>query len=112
MDDQPLLERLAEVESTFLGVEDHGIFTGILRLKYGTSSGQGAGTYDLRHSDAGYKFVANVNRVCGVESWEKVPGSMLIALIQDGFVRGLRQVPTRGTFSFMFKDMYEKEDVQ
>lgn len=111
MNDQPLLERLAVVESTFLGVEDHGIFTGTLRLRYDTSSGQGAGSYDLRHSDAGFKFVANVNKVCGAESWEKVPGCMLIALIQDGLVRGLRQVPTRGTFSFMFKDMYDKEDV-
>lgn len=111
MDDQPLLERLAQVESTFLGVEDHGIFTGVLRLKYDTSSGQGAGTYDLRHSDAAFKFIAGVNKVCGVGSWEKVPGSMLIALIRDGLVRGLRQVPTRGTFSFMFEDMYDKEDV-
>lgn len=36
----------AQIENTFLGIEDHGIFTGILTVAFGVSC-QGFGLHDL-----------------------------------------------------------------
>lgn len=100
-------ERLARIESTTLGPEDHGIFTAMVHLDYGGAA-QGAGGYDLRHSDAAMKFVAGVLRVCNVDRWEKVPGCTVYALIEDQMVRGLKSVPfARSPHEFRFTDMYE-----
>jgi hypothetical protein len=108
-----LTEKLARVESTWLGTEDHGIFTAVLQLDYGTAQ-QGAGSYDLRHSDAAARFIAGVLSVAKVESWEKVPGTTLYALIDNGgagLVRGLRSLPFFGKqVDFRFDSIYEDAD--
>lgn len=104
-----LTERLARIESTFLGTEDHGIFTALITLDYG-GAGQGAGMLDLRHSDAAFRFVAGVCRVLGVDSWEKVVGRQVFALIDgdgSGMVRGLKGLPFESDATFVFATIYE-----
>lgn len=64
----------AKIEWTMLGRENHGIPT----AQVGTSEGstaQGFGGYDMRHESA-REFCFHVIDVVGVESWEKLPGSM------------------------------------
>lgn len=100
---------LARIASTFLGTEDHGIFTATLQLDYG-HTGQGAGSYDLRHGDAAAKFVQGVCRVLAVDSWEKVPGHQVYALVDNdghGMVRGLRSLPFVCDAEFLFASMHE-----
>lgn len=84
-------EKIAKITSTHLGYEDHGIPTFWLHLDYG-GSGQGFGGYDLRHW--GIDVLFEVMKACGVDSWEKVNGRTVIALVEHGLVRGIKPLPT------------------
>jgi hypothetical protein len=88
-ENRPMHQKLAQIESTFLGVEDHGIFTAMLYVKYEGSSGQGVGGYTLDDKPVngerpgtaqGMQFVINTIRVVGAGSWEKIPGKMIYVL--------------------------------
>ena len=73
----------AVIESTMLGIEDHGIMTCFLYLNYG-GSGQGFGGYGLDGFDKakdkrvgtawGMEFVRRVLETFEVDSWEKLSG--------------------------------------
>jgi hypothetical protein len=112
-------ERIAKIRSTFLGYEDHGIFTGILDLDYG-GSGQGAGTLCLDYNDrdsgkhkestdgAVHRWVIGCLRACGADRWEKVAGRTVIAICEDGWngkVIGLKPLPTEKGDVFMFSEV-------
>ena len=81
----------AEITSTFLGREDHGIFTAYLRLDYGGTE-QTFGGYTLgttkRAKDEdennrnqsckfGIKFLLQVLDILEVKDWEHLPGTKL-----------------------------------
>lgn len=66
----------AIIESTSLGYEGHGIMTCFLYLKYGGSSAQGFGGYNLK-GEFGMKFIEEVLKIVGVDSWEKLPGKYI-----------------------------------
>lgn len=68
--------RNARITKTFLGDEDHGIFTASLTT-LGGSIGQDFGGYDLRHSDRASSFIKGVLRVTGAASWEQVVGKFV-----------------------------------
>lgn len=112
-------ERIAKIERTMLGYEDHGIFTGILDLDYGASH-QGAGLMSLDYRDseterrlesvpgAVHRWVTGVLRACGVDSWEKVKGRTVIAICEEGWngrVIGLKPLPTEKGDVFMFSEV-------
>lgn len=73
----------ATIESTMLGVEDHGIFTYSIGLNYG-GSGQTFGGYGLDSYDKatkrrvgtayGLEAIARLLRVVGVSKWEDLKG--------------------------------------
>ena len=73
----------ALIESTMLGTEDHGIFTAFVHVK-GPSWGCGFGGFALDQWDQaqkrrigtayGLQFIAEILRVVGVDSWEKLKG--------------------------------------
>ena len=77
----------AKITGTMLGIEDHGIMTFMLHLKYGESSSQGAGGYgldeyrktlDKRVGTAfGMELVKAVLATVGVDTWEELPGKMI-----------------------------------
>lgn len=102
-------ERVAQIMSTFLGVEDHGFFTGVVDLKYDNTTGQGAGNYDLRRGQAACRFVTGICRVACCPSWEALKGCYVVALIEDGVVRGFRPLPPHGDKAFMFQSIYEED---
>ena len=70
--------RNAQIKSTFLGREDHGIPTCYLTLDY-DGLVQGFGGYDLRFEGKGIDFLMDVLKVVGVDSWEKLPGKYVKA---------------------------------
>jgi hypothetical protein len=122
-------EKIAKIESTMLGYEDHGILTAYIHLDYG-GSGQGAGGYSFDQWDAvterrithkcGMDFIAGVLRAAGVDRWEKLPGRTLYALIDEdaqgygwgGKVVGFRPLPTENGSEFLFSEAFvELEEV-
>lgn len=114
------VERIAKIEKTMLGYEDHGIFTSSLDLSYGGSH-QGAGQLCLDYNDkeigrtestpgAVYRWVTGVMRACGVERWEAVRGRTVIAICEEGWngkVIGLAPLPTEKGQVFMFSEVWD-----
>jgi hypothetical protein len=77
----------AIIRHTFLGFEDHDIFTFILTLDYGGSQ-QGAGTYCLSHNtkkdrhvihESAGPVIAKILEVVGVDTWEELKGKHIRA---------------------------------
>jgi hypothetical protein len=128
-------KKIAKIAGTFLGREDHGIFTFSLELNYGYSS-QGAGMYCLdgpsrlwayeapghapqrerQGSVAGMTMIMAVLDACGVDSWEKLKGRTVYALLADDSwsspVLGLAPLPTESGRPMLFKaivDRYEPD---
>lgn len=62
----------AKIESTMLGIEDHGIMTFMLHLDYGGIS-QGAGGYGIEHTK-GIALIRKVLEIVGVREWEDLKG--------------------------------------
>jgi hypothetical protein len=115
-------ERIAKITSTFLGVEDHGIFTTTLHVDYG-GSGQGIGGYSLdeprhdadgifvgrRGTAYGMEFIRRTIAACGVDSWEKVAGRTILVVSEPGWhgrVLGIKPLPTERGKPFMFADLH------
>jgi hypothetical protein len=115
-------ERIAKIERTFLGYEDHGILTAILHCSYGTTS-QGIGLYALDAYDEVTKgrkpttdcgrFVQGILQACGTDSWEKVKGRTIIVMFDsdDWNARpiGIRPLPTEDGKPFYFKEGTDDE---
>ena len=80
---------LGRIGRTFLGVEDHGIFTAQLHFDF-AGSGQSAGGYALDTWDDGrgqrvgtaygLDHILRILDVCAVTQWEAVQGLSMIAL--------------------------------
>lgn len=78
----------ARIEGTFLGIEDHGILTFMIRLEY-ASGVQSFGQYMLDYRDKekdeivgnaqGFVLIRRVLEVVGVDSWEKLRGKTIRA---------------------------------
>lgn len=79
----------AKIKSTFLGMEDHGIWTFSLNLDYG-SAGQSAEGFCLdepRHKNEkfigrfgtskGMQAIMEICKVVGVDSWEELPNKYI-----------------------------------
>ena len=68
----------ATIDKTFLGIEDHGIFTFTIYVDYGDSSHQGFGTYGLDGDEKKPSWCGEMLRkileVAGAESWEELVG--------------------------------------
>lgn len=77
----------ARIDSTFLGIEDHGIMTFVLGLDYGDSGHQGAGTYALdewdevnskrRGMSKSIELIRKILEIVSVEKWEDLEGKFI-----------------------------------
>ena len=85
--------KIAKIESTMLGIEDHGIFTAYVFMNYGGSS-QGFGgyvldklvdreTYRREPMPSALGFVTGVLQAAGVDSWERLKGRTLFVLFAN-----------------------------
>ena len=74
-----MIETNAKIRSTFLGREDHGIFTFVIEVEHASGSHQGVGRWclsDCKH--LGVSAGAMISRlldVVGVYNWEKLRGT-------------------------------------
>jgi len=84
--------RNAKIESTFLGIEDHGIFTASIMLDYGKYGVQGFGQHDLSFKDYGIKYLRSVLEVLEVDQWEDLIGVNVRAKIKDGMIIGIGHI--------------------
>jgi hypothetical protein len=98
--------RVAKVDSTQLGFWDDGsggTLTAWLHLDYGGAS-QGAGGWNLVEGRCA-TWVRGVLGACGVTRWERVAGRTVYALVEDGYVVGLRPLPTEPGEEFRFEEL-------
>jgi hypothetical protein len=89
-------KKLARIENTFLGKEDHGVFTSVLLVAYeDTGSSQGVGMYALDEplmdgdkfirrigTRAGMQFIMNILAIFDC-SWEQLKGKGIYVLFDD-----------------------------
>jgi len=76
----------AIIKSTFLGLEDHGMFIFGLELEYANGN-QMAGTYRLDYYNAkkdvsmsqpyAIPLLTRIIEICGAEKWEDLTGEMI-----------------------------------
>ena len=107
-------KEIAKVDSTFLGWEDHGIFTSMIHLDYGNGA-QGAGGYSLDQYNEtikrrigtayGMEFIIRTMKAFGVREWDKIQGKTIFALKENGMVVGFEPLPTEKGEIFLFKEL-------
>lgn len=119
------VQRIAKIESTRLGLEDHGIFTAYIALDYGDGGHQSAGGFSLDDFDPekkhrvgtafGMEWIRRAMKACGVESWEQLEGRTVYALLDPrkptGFgskIIGLAPLPTEPGEPFLFADLADE----
>src|SRR5262249_21762826 len=115
-------EMIAKARSTFLGIEDHGIFTGWVDLDLGGGGRQAAGALCLDYSPPPernrvesspggvHRWVCGVLRAFGVSQWEMIPGRTVYAVREAGKVIGFRPLPTEPGAEFMFEEVFPDAD--
>ena len=108
----------AQIKSTMLGYEDHGILTCSICLDYGDSSGQSFGGYTLdapRKDPAGKflgrfgtaygaEFIAKILNTVGVQTWEELKGNHIRADSEYTEVLGIGHI-TKDLWFYPKKDM-------
>jgi hypothetical protein len=112
---------ICKVTSTFLGFEDHGIFTASIQVDYGNCS-QGIGGFvmsTVNENDPNRKaiakpraadFIIGILRAFGVHSWEQLKGRTVYALFEGDEMRlnakpiGFENLPTEDGERFLFAD--------
>jgi hypothetical protein len=88
-------EENARITSTWLGREDHGIFTAYIELEFGGAM-QSFGGYGLDAHDPdtrgrigrpqGIEFLAGVLRATGVDRWESLVGTLVRVRRENGLI--------------------------
>lgn len=118
-----LVPVIAKIDSTHLGIEDHGLFTLNLGFAYGGGTHQGIGHIvldsPLKDSDGhfirrqgtsiGCECIMRVLSACGVDTWEKLRGRTVIVLRENGgwnaAIKGIAPLPTEPGKEFVFSDV-------
>lgn len=108
-------KEIAKITDSFLGWEDHGIFTATLFVDYGGTS-QGIGNYCLVTKAGGeangMKFIMSLMSACGVSSWEKILGKTIFVLSDNnGRVIGVENLPTERGNLFIFADAFAETEM-
>ena len=80
--------RNARISKTYLGFEDHDIYSCAIILDFGDFT-LGFGAYDLDyHTD----MIKRVLRVVGVQYWEELKGKLVRALIDGHKIIGIGHI--------------------
>lgn len=92
----------AEITSTMLGIEDHGIMTFFLMLRWRPGAGCGLGGYALDQYGGGcglprighgmsYQAIREILETLKVNKWEDLPGT-LCRIEENGLGRGIDKI--------------------
>lgn len=101
-----------KIASTFLGVEDHGIFTIMIHIQ-GDGWGQGFGGYALGNSKkyGSLVVIKDILDVFEIDSWEKLEGQFC-RIIRDGESLGSKIIKIGNIMKdkwFSFEDYFAKK---
>lgn len=111
---------IGKITSTFLGIEDHGVFTAYVGFDFGGSA-QSAGGYAFttKKDDGGSfgsRWIKSFIEAAGVDSWEKLKGRTLFVYRDSesmaGAIIGVGPLPTEPGKLFMFKDLSDEYTVR
>jgi hypothetical protein len=82
------------ITHTMLGIEDHGILTAFVHLRFDGNSCQGFGGYGLGAKDANYcgHFIRRVLDVVGVREWEQLVGKNVRIRRSQGLIRSIGNI--------------------
>ena len=104
----------AKIESVSLGIEGHGIMSGLLVMRSGSSS-QGFGGYNLNDPECLGVWIRGVMKALKVEDWGKVVGQFcrVEREDQDGMIIGIGHIVDDEWFypGRVFKAMAEEGGV-
>lgn len=123
-----MVRELARIDSTFLGIEDHGVFTFYFNVTYDNGLGQGIGFYTLdTPKKDGEKFIKRIGTAygaemimrvldtVGVDSWEKLIRKNIWVIFDKsedlGWGLSSKPVGIAGTFNnkeLLFDDIYKE----
>lgn len=102
------LAEIGKIESTFLGIEDHGMFALSVGFAF-KGSGQAFGLYSLDFvADDGVswanRLIKAILSAADVDQWERLKGRTLYVLRPEpyGLIRGLAPLPTENGRGFVF----------
>lgn len=94
---------LAKINKTYLGIEDHGIFSFNIDFEWG-SGGQGTGFLGLNTWDENKRLISHpasnillekILKIVGVYYWEELKGRSVYLIKETGwggFIKGLRSL--------------------
>ncbi len=109
---------LARVESTHLGLEDHGVYTLNVNFR-GKTWGQGIGHYVVsqrgddgqQHAVNGYgmEFVIRLLSACSVTRWEDLPGALCWIVRENDRIVGVEPLEVNDGQAFYFADLRTDE---
>ena len=116
-----MFEKIGKIESTMLGVEDHGIMSFYLMFNFG-GSGQGFGGYSLDDYDkneeqrigtaAGLDLIMGILKACGVGKWEDIKGKTMYALYDKEdygeMIKGIKALPFEKGGMFLINEWQSK----
>lgn len=79
--------RNAKIDSTFLGIEDHGILTFYIKFNYGYCLQSFGGIALIgQGKSVDIKFLEDLLKVVGVDSWEKLVGKHVRVIVKNNGV--------------------------
>lgn len=107
--------KIAKVDETFLGVEDHGHLTFSLKMNFGGTS-QCIGMYSIDRYDPekksrigtaeGAELIRRILLAFGVKSWEELTGRTVYVLFDERrFPVGIEPLPTERGQKLIFSDV-------
>lgn len=114
-----MFELIGKVESTFLGIEDHGILTATVYFNFGGTA-QGIEAIVLhvpgKPVDHAGSFIVGLLQAFGVNNWNEVKGRTVWVQKEDewGFITGIRPLEPEPGTPFVIKewqDRVTKEDL-
>lgn len=103
---------LATIKSTWIGTEDHGIFTVSLDLEYSGGSFQGLGHLSAGQDGEylGKVVKAILDTIGGYANWESLKGVKVYALREEGWngmIRGLLSLDQQRVV--IFKELFPND---
>jgi hypothetical protein len=112
--DDGFVRRVGRITRTFLGIEDHGVFTAYIDVQFDGSWRKTIGGYELGSQNPGAagRFVQGILQACGTDSWESLTHTIIYVLFDtDGLhanAMGIAPLPFEKGSTFLFADTFKE----
>ena len=89
--------RNATIESTFLGIEDHGFFIAQVGMDYGSS---GQAFQRILSPESTREVLTSILLAVGVDAWEKLLGKNCRVVVEGGLIRQIGHITQENWTAF------------